>query len=177
MRRMNLTRALALAVFGVGLATTNVLARAPRFLPDPRLTPGNCFPVTAPEIAVRGYAQSVRDVPEAVKRQVYAEYGITHHAPGEYEVDHLISLELGGSNDMANLWPEKYDLDVNGENLGAHTKDKLENRLHFLVVSGALDLKVAQRMIARDWVAAYRRVIGAPPRTCPLTARLLHVQQ
>jgi hypothetical protein len=41
-----------------------------------------------------------------VKRKVYAEYGITHHEPSEFEVDHLISLELGGSNSIRNLWPE-----------------------------------------------------------------------
>jgi hypothetical protein len=29
------------------------------------------------------------------KAQVYAEYGIASHASGEYEMDHLISLELG----------------------------------------------------------------------------------
>ena len=34
-------------------------------------------------------------------------YGIrgSHHGSA-YEVDHLISLELGGSNEVANLWPE-----------------------------------------------------------------------
>jgi len=37
---------------------------------------------------------------------VYAEYGIVERSPGEYEVDHDVPLELGGSNDIANLWPE-----------------------------------------------------------------------
>ena len=30
-----------------------------------------------------------------MKREVYREYGITSHGPGDYEVDHLIPLELG----------------------------------------------------------------------------------
>jgi hypothetical protein len=36
-----------------------------------------------------------RNVPESEKRQVYAEYRIRSHSSGQYEVDHLIPLELG----------------------------------------------------------------------------------
>jgi 5-methylcytosine-specific restriction endonuclease McrA len=50
--------------------------------------------------------QKVRNVPAEMKRQVYHEYGITSHGSGEYEIDHLIPLELGGSNSIKNLWPE-----------------------------------------------------------------------
>jgi hypothetical protein len=50
----------------------------------------------------------VRDVPAETKRQVYREYVITSHVTGDYEIDHLISLELGGSNSIRNLWPESY---------------------------------------------------------------------
>jgi hypothetical protein len=57
-----------------------------------------------------GYAKKVRAVPQAEKRQVYAEYGITEHHTGDYEVDHLISLKLCGSNSIKNLWPESYRL-------------------------------------------------------------------
>jgi hypothetical protein len=71
---------------------------SPPILPDPKLTPGDVLPVTKDDICVPGYTKKVRSVPEAVKRKAYAEYGITSHEPGEYEVDHLISLELGGSN-------------------------------------------------------------------------------
>jgi hypothetical protein len=39
---------------------------------------------------------------------------------------------------------------VKGYELGSITKDALEERLHWLVVSGHLDLKEAQKLIATD---------------------------
>ena len=126
-------------------------------LPDPSLTPGDTLDVTKDDICVSGYSSKVRNVPQSVKDQAYAEYGITSHAPGDYEVDHLISLELGGSNSIRNLWPEPYFGDLN-----AHIKDKLENKMHSLVCSGQLDLGTAQQEIATDWIAAYIKYIGQP---------------
>jgi hypothetical protein len=122
-------------------------------LPDPRLTPGDVVTTDAGAICRPGYAKSVRHVPGKVKAAAYREYGIKRHRPGEYEVDHLVSLELGGSNDIRNLWPESYETAP----WNAHVKDKVENRLHDLVCTGALDLKEAQRAIARNWIAAYAR--------------------
>ena len=52
-----------------------------------------------------GYSASVRHVSESTKDKVYAEYGIAHHSPGKYEIDHLVPLEAGGSNQTANLPP------------------------------------------------------------------------
>ena len=87
--------------------TRVVFAQQPTpILPDPNLTPGSTFNVTAQDVCTPGYARKVRDVPAEMKRQVYREYGITSHCPGDYEVDHLIPLELGGSNSIKNLWPE-----------------------------------------------------------------------
>ncbi len=124
-------------------------------LPNPQLTPGDALDVTTKDICQPGYTQKVRDVPESVKNEIYKEYGITSHQPGEYEVDHLISLELGGSNSTRNLWPEPYQGDWN-----AHEKDKLENELHKRVCDGQMDLKTAQQAIATDWIAAYEKYVG-----------------
>jgi hypothetical protein len=125
-------------------------------LPDSACTPGAIFSTaTREEICASGYARSVRDVTEQEKNQVYAEYGITSHRTGEYEVDHLVSLELGGSNDIANLWPE-----AASPRPGFHEKDQVENYLHDQVCSGAMPLAQAQEQIATNWLAIYEKMPG-----------------
>ena len=75
-----------------------VLAQQPTpIVPDPKLTPGDAFGGTVQDLCVPGYTKKVRNVPAEMKREVYREYDITSHGPGDYEVDHLIPLELGGS--------------------------------------------------------------------------------
>lgn len=121
-------------------------------LADPKCTPGAIIAdATTDQICTPGYSKNVRNVPESVKNDVYAEYGIASRSPGEYEVDHLISLELGGSNDIANLWPEPAD-----PRPGFHEKDKVENYLHQQVCSGAMSLAEAQTKIANDWLSVYQ---------------------
>ena len=100
-----------------------------------------------------------RNVPISVKRQVYASYGIQTWGKGEYEVDHLIPLSLGGSNSTKNLWPESYLT----EPWNAHTKDQLEYKLLQLVRSGQVDLHTAQQEIAADWIAAYKKYVSPTP--------------
>ena len=100
--------------------------------------------MTAAQVCTPGYSKSVRNVPQSEKNRVYAEYGIRRHTPGAYEVDHLISLELGGSNSIKNLWPEKQP--------GARSKDKLENSLHRDVCDGTISLRAAQKQIVHWWL-------------------------
>jgi hypothetical protein len=134
-------------------------------LNDVALTPGSIFHVTLAAICTSGYSSRVRDVPESEKARVYASYGITHRAPGQYEIDHLISLELGGSNAVSNLWPEPNDHPRGYLN----SKDILENRLHDMVCSGQLSLSVAQARIASNWVALYHQVFATWPASTPRT--------
>jgi hypothetical protein len=123
-------------------------------LPDPACTPGARFSkVTKAAVCTPGYSSAVRNVSSSTKDAVYAAYGMTRHFDGsDGEVDHLVSLELGGSNARSNLFPEAAP--------GSHEKDRLENELHDEVCSGKLRLRAAQRLIATNWVAAFRALFG-----------------
>jgi Protein of unknown function (DUF3761) len=125
-------------------------------LPDRRCSPGAYDSAVTQAniqstICVSGYTATVRKVPASEKSAVYKEYGIAHHAPYSYEVDHIVSLELGGSNSIANLYPEAY-----ANPNGARVKDRLENAMHAAVCAGTLALKTAQREISSNWLATYR---------------------
>lgn len=105
------------------------------------------------------HTSDVRNVPESEKHAVEVEYGMTPASYGStLEIDHIVSLELGGSNDIANLFPEKANAAP-----GYHVKDRLENRLHALVCSGGMTLHAAQQGIAENWEALYRQVFGSSP--------------
>jgi hypothetical protein len=138
----------------------------PHDLPNPQLTPGAvAVGITREDVCVPGYSKGARAVPEATKRQVLRAYGVpANHqgiceVDGGCEIDHLISLELGGSNDPANLWPQPYA----GSPWNAHVKDQLENRLHAMVCAGQIGLGDAQAAMASNWIAAYQRWISPTP--------------
>jgi hypothetical protein len=90
---------------------------------------------------------------------VKVEYGLQPVSFGNtLEIDHIVSLQLGGSNDIANLFPEKADAHP-----GYRVKDKLENKLHDLVCDGKRQLRATQRKIASDWQPLYKSEYGAAP--------------
>ena len=70
-----------------------------------------------------------------------------------YELDYLISPQLGGTDDIHNLWPEPESSTA----WNVDAKDALESRLHQLVCQGKINLVTAQRDLATDWISAYKR--------------------
>lgn len=123
--------------------------------PDPSKTPGDIIQgATKDQICVGGYTKTVRNVNTAEKRQVYQEYNLSYpQARGAYEVDHFIPLELGGSNDIKNLWPEPAN-----PTPGFHQKDMAENYLHAQVCNGSETLQDAQSQIQTNWFAVYEKI-------------------
>jgi hypothetical protein len=141
------------------LAVSASAAAADSILPNSALTPGATFDVTVAQICARGYARSVRKVPRSARRAVFARYGLSY-APQRYELDHLVPLELGGSNAVENLWPEPYAIAKAGVEMGARVKDRLEDELHRRVCARSMSLRTAQAAIRGFWTNAYRATLG-----------------
>lgn len=141
--------------------TTAVDATAGKVLPDPTCTPGAVDPgVTQsnlPQTICRsGYSSSVRaPATETGKAKTIslAQYGEQYTKTTEY--DHLISLELGGTNATSNLWPEPNASNATGT---TNPKDSVENKLHSAVCSGQITLVDAQKAIATDWTTSLAAV-------------------
>ena len=165
-RRVRRWRSLALATALVVSVAPSLGASTNPALPNARLTPGATNPAVTPStihstICVVGYTSRIRPAEsytEALKfRQLDSGYnlrGDTHAR--DYEEDHLVPLEVGGSpSAVANLWPEPRHL-----LWGASRKDRLEDVLHELVCRGAVSLRVAQRVFETNWIAGYRRYVG-----------------
>ncbi len=148
--------------------TCHALGAPPYDLPDPACTPGSFDPaITAAILCAPSYRTGPYRPPSSATTkfkygQAYPAYGIP---PGEpTELDHLVSLELGGSNDATNLWPEPPP--------SPNPKDTVENKLHSWVCAKAIPaaqaqgrLDGAQQAIAADWITAEQvlGVPGAPP--------------
>ncbi len=120
-------------------------------LPSSTLTPGATWNVSVAELCATG-TRELRPIPLAVRQQVLRNYGMENVPTDEYELDYLITPELGGAPDARNLWPQRYGSRV----WNAHVKDDLERLLPRMVCNQEIRLETAQREIARDWIAAYR---------------------
>ena len=121
-------------------------------LPDSTLTPGATVLIDRQTVCTQAGANN-KAVPVALQRKVFEEYGIAGADPRAYEVDYLVTPGLGGADDIRNLWPHSYAATV----WNAQVKDALEDRLRRMVCDGNLDLSEAQREIATNWIAAYKK--------------------
>jgi hypothetical protein len=134
----------------------------PGDLPDPVKTPGAVRTTDRAEIC-NTKTKDVRDVSGSLKEAVRRSYGMSHKRDGwcngeeACEIDHLIPLAIGGSNDQTNLWPQPYDRE---RRWNAHMKDRLEVRLRKLICKQGLDPVEAQTLVAKDWTAAYQKWVG-----------------
>jgi hypothetical protein len=142
-------RDLVLAVVAIAIVVVALAPRgsgsAPGIVADPRRTPGVLNPdVTQANIRSticrHGWTSTIRP-PESytnvLKRRQMRQYRETG-SMSDYQEDHLISLELGGSPaDPRNLWPEPYPR--------ASQMDQTENELNAEVCGGQLTLAQAQQ--------------------------------
>jgi hypothetical protein len=123
-------------------------------------------------ICRKNYTAAARNVTMEEKTFVFNLYkdifptALEHR--GDYEIDHFVSLEFGGSNcthkgqvipsiqpgtlpahtcTSANLWPQPYNPEANDLIPGAKLKDVVEDTLHEQVCSGKLDVHEAEGVI------------------------------
>jgi len=124
-----------------------------RLLPDPSYTPGSTRETTLAELCASDGDEVVRSVPRSLQQKVFEEYGIKGMPAEDFEVDYLITPGLGGSDDVRNLWPEPHSSAV----WNSYVKDQLEDHLHHMVCARQLSLDEAQKDIAANWIAAYKK--------------------
>src|SRR6266704_2496100 len=75
-------------------------------LPDPRCTPGSVGPRAQAQVCASGFEKTERPSgTERAKLSAMAAYSIPLTKRSTTELDHLVPLSLGGSNDSTDLWP------------------------------------------------------------------------
>jgi hypothetical protein len=117
------------------LALLAILIVGP-FKPDPTLTPGVTTSLTRAAICSTKWGKDARHVTLTMRKQVFAAYRIPYEKHALYELDHLVPRELGGADDIRNLWPEPWS--------DAHKKDRAENAANRALCRGEISLEAAQ---------------------------------
>ena len=120
-----------------------------------------------------GFNSAVFQLTTRLKNLEIVEYGFDDTNTGDYEEDHIISRENGGDpRDPRNLYPEAYNTVMNGQRIGAHEKDAVENYVHngiCLDVPNAkfssgpqpphsITLEQGQAILAKDWYRCYEQM-------------------
>lgn len=145
-------------------------------IPDRNCTPGAINPTVTIDVLHDPHFRTscYRDgaTTAAQKNQTYEWYGIAHPSQNTgrtqtCELDHLISLELGGADTLDNIWPQCGPDGVTLPERYFKEKDTVENYLAAEVRAGRMDLGEAQRGIATDWTQYLHAALGAcPAGTC-----------
>ena len=95
-------------------------------LPRAELTPGAAAPVTPQDLCGVDRQPRTQPIPGIVHQAIFARYGADYRRAAEYELDYLITPELGGVADPRNLWPQPFARTP----WNAYVKDELERWLH-----------------------------------------------
>ena len=124
-------------------------------LPNSYATPGATTKATVKEICAAGYEGSVKPVASWQKTAALEKYGIRPESFNG-DLDHLVPVALGGSNDPENLWPIHAAGDLTPE-----AKERLADKLKLMVCDGKMSLKDAQNAFKKDWTKAYKQYASA----------------
>jgi hypothetical protein len=158
-----------------GPAAAQILPQLPNHLLTPDVARTD---LTLKKICTTKWGRDARHVTATMKKQVFTAYGLTGNtdpacipdARGRHcEIDHLLSRELVGADEVRNLWPQPYG----SQPWNAVRKDCVETRLHkeICAKNPAMTLKQAQDAIRSDWTAVYLRFYDPPVAGKPCTAK------
>ena len=122
-------------------------------LPSSFQTPGNKSKANEAQICAADFEASVKPMAKWQHDQALERYG---KRPEDFtgDLDHLIPIALGGTNDPENLWPLPPNKDM-----GPGEKKALDLKLHQMVCDKTIKLKDAQDAIKKDWVKAYNQYV------------------
>jgi hypothetical protein len=135
------------------VAAVGVPAVALAQLPSSFQTPGNKSKANEAQVCAADYEASVKPMAKWQRDQALERYG---KRPEDFtgELDHLIPIALGGTNDPDNLWPIPAS-----KEMGPEQKKALDAKLHELVCNKTMKLKDAQDAEKKDWVKAYNEYV------------------
>lgn len=132
-------------------SATVIKAGDTHLYPDSIKTPGDILTTDTSTVCQPTYFRSIKDVSEEAKKAIYKRYGLHYpQAKGKYEEDRLIPIELGGSNNSKNIWPQSLE-----PHPGYEEKNAVDNFLHAQVCTGQMTLAQAQHTVRSDWYAVY----------------------
>lgn len=122
-------------------------------LPNPIQTPGAKGKANQERVCAEGFEASAEPIAKWQRDQALERYG---RRSSEFtgELDHLIPVSLGGTNDPDNLWPLPSNKDM-----GPAEKKALEEKLHQMVCANSMSLKAAQDAIKKNWVKAFNEYV------------------
>lgn len=149
----SLPRSWARGVFAACILALPAIAGAQ--LPNSFHTPGAVTKANAKDICAAGYETSAKPVAGWQKAAALEKYGIRPESFGG-DLDHLVPVALGGSNDPDNLWPMHAQGDMTPE-----AKARLADALKAQVCDGKMSLKDAQGAFKKDWTKAYKQYATA----------------
>ncbi|MGH8686363.1 MAG: hypothetical protein ACREVQ_01485 [Burkholderiales bacterium] len=141
-------------------------------IPDPACTPGAVNPSLTLTVLENPKFRTicVRDVATSAsaKAKTYLWYNYRHpaHNTGASqtcELDHLVSLEIGGADTLDNIWPQCGPKGVVLRKRYFKEKDIVENYLAAQIRKGTMNLADVQRGIARDWT----QYLDVAQKACP----------
>lgn len=117
--------------------------------PNNITTPGAKSKANEAQVCAADFEAKAKPVAGWQRAEALSRYGKRANDES-IEVDHLIPVAIGGTNDPDNLWPIP-----DNKEYGVAAKRELDVKLRELVCNKTLPLKTAQDAVRKDWVKAY----------------------